>query len=104
VTEVWITIGVLSAGTAAIKAVGPATLGGRSLPTRVAAVIGLFAPALLAALVVVGTIGGDNGGLVLDARLAGVGAAVGALALRLPMAVVVLAAAAAAASVRALGG
>jgi branched-subunit amino acid transport protein len=38
--------------TAAIKAAGPIALGGRELPARFTAVVGLLAPALLAALVV----------------------------------------------------
>jgi branched-subunit amino acid transport protein len=38
--------------TAAIKAVGPVALGGRELPERFTGVIGLLAPALLAALIV----------------------------------------------------
>jgi branched-subunit amino acid transport protein len=79
--EVWVTIAVLAVATAAIRASGPVLLGGRELPGRVQGVISLLAPALLAALVVVETVGAPEGGsLELDARLAGIGAA--ALALR----------------------
>ena len=39
--------------TALIKGFGPVTIGGRELPAWSAGVIGLMAPALLAALVVV---------------------------------------------------
>jgi branched chain amino acid efflux pump len=81
VTEVWITIAVLAVATAAIRASGPVLLGGRQLPARVQGVIALLAPALLAALVVVETVGAPEGGsLDVDARVVGVGAA--ALALR----------------------
>jgi branched-subunit amino acid transport protein len=58
-------------------------MGGRDLPPRLAAVVALLAPALLAALVVSETVGGD-GGLVL-ARLAGVAAAAAGLAARAPV-------------------
>jgi hypothetical protein len=65
-------------------------------------VIGLLAPPLLAALVLVETVGDGEGGFALDARLGGLAAAAIALALRLPTLAVVLAAAAAAALLRAL--
>jgi branched-subunit amino acid transport protein len=81
-TEVWITIGVLTLTTAATRAAGPLLLGGRELPARLRGVISLIAPALLAALVVVETFGAPEGGsLELDSRIAGVAAAGGALAL-----------------------
>jgi hypothetical protein len=101
-TAVWATIGVLCVGSIAIKAAGPVALGGRELPARAAAVIALVAPALLSALVVVETVGGEDGELVLDARIGGVLAAAGALALKLPITVVVLVAAVAAAAIRAV--
>ena len=65
-------------------------------------VVGLLPVALLAGLVVTQTVGGD-GGLVLDARLAGVAAAVVLLLLRANFVVVVFGAAAVAAGLRALG-
>jgi branched-subunit amino acid transport protein len=75
-TEVWITIGALAVTTALIRASGPVLLGGRELPSAVQGVIALLAPALLAALVVVETIGEPAGGeLVIDERILGVGAA-----------------------------
>jgi Branched-chain amino acid transport protein (AzlD) len=101
-TAVWVTIGALCVGSIAIKAAGPVVLGGRELPARAADVIALVAPALLTALVVVETVGGEDGELVLDARMGGVLAAGGALALRLPITIVVLVAAVAAAVIRAL--
>lgn len=100
-TDVWITIGVLAIGTATIKATGPVSVGGRDMPVRAAAVIALFAPALLAALVVQETFSHD-GELVLDARGAGMAGAALALLARLPMLAVVTIAAAVTAGVRAL--
>ena len=80
-TEIWITIGVLALTTALIRASGPVLLGGRDLPRRFRGVISLLAPALLAALVVVETIGAPEGGaLELDERIAGVAAAGAVLA------------------------
>jgi branched chain amino acid efflux pump len=80
-TEVWVTIGVLAPATAVIRASGPVLLGGRDLPPRLWGTIALFAPALLAALVVVETVGAPEGGaLALDARIVGVAAAGAALA------------------------
>jgi hypothetical protein len=79
-TSVWITIGVLVVATAAIRAAGPVALGGRDLPPRVVGVISLLAPALLAALVMVQTVGAPAGGeLELDARIVGVGGAAAVL-------------------------
>ena len=46
----------LAVVTAAIKAAGPIVLGGRELPAQLRGVIGLLAPALLAALVVTATL------------------------------------------------
>ena len=79
-SEVWLTIGVLTVATAAIRAAGPVLLGRRELPPRVIDVIALLAPALLAALVVVQTVGAPEGNaLELDARIAGVLAAASVL-------------------------
>lgn len=49
-------IGGCALVTAAIKAIGPATLGGRELPAWFQSVVVLLAPALLAALVVTQTL------------------------------------------------
>jgi branched-subunit amino acid transport protein len=74
--DVWLTIAVLTVGTAAIRASGPLLLGGSALPGRLQGVVALVAPALLAALIVVETVGAPEGGsLEFDARIAGVGAA-----------------------------
>lgn len=81
---------------------------GLSVPDRVLdrpvvrAVAGLLPVALLAALVAVQTFASGQT-LVVDARLAGVAAAVVALLLRAPFVVVVLVAAIAAAALRAVG-
>jgi branched-subunit amino acid transport protein len=76
----WITILALTVLTAAIRATGPVLLGGRDLPPPVRDVVTLLAPALLAALVVVETVGAPEGGsLDIDERLAGVLAAGGVL-------------------------
>ena len=83
-SALWVAIVAVTLASAAIKATGPILVGGRELPPRVNAVIALLAPALLAALVVMETFGGD-GHLVLDERALGVGAAAVALALRAPV-------------------
>ena len=91
-SAVWLVVLVVGVATAALKATGPVLLGGRELPARLASVVGLLAPVLLAALVVTQTVGGDNE-LVLDARLAGVGAGAAAIAVRVPLPAVVIVAA-----------
>lgn len=100
-TEVWTTIGILAVVGAAIKATGPVLVGGRELPGWAEGVIGLLAPALLTALVTVDTFASERS-LVVDARAAGLVAAIVAIALRAPLLVVVVGAAAVTAAVRAL--
>jgi hypothetical protein len=102
VTDAWIVVGALFLGTAAIKAAGPLAIGGRRPSGRALRVIALVAPALLAGLVVYETLITEDGGIGFDARIAGVVAAVAAIAARLPMIAVVLLAAAATALVRAI--
>jgi len=101
-TELWIVLGVVAAASAAIKATGPVLVGGRELPPRALGVIALLAPALLTALVVTGTLAGDDG-ITLDARMAGLGACAAGLALRAPLLLCVVLAAAVTGGVRALG-
>ena len=101
-TEVWVTIGALTVITALVRAAGPVALGGRELPPRLNDVIALLAPALLAALVVVETLGTDEGAVEVDARLAGVAAAGAALAMGRSMLWAVAAAAVTAAVLRAI--
>ena len=74
-SDVWVTIFVLCGTLVVTKGIGPVALGGRELPTPFTRVIDLLAPAILAALIVVGTFTDPDGGLVLDARAAGLGAA-----------------------------
>jgi branched chain amino acid efflux pump len=100
-SAVWLTIAVLTVGTIAMKVVGPLTLGERPPSPRMLAITGLVAPALLAALVVYETFGAHGHGVALDARAAGLGAAIVAIALRAPMLAVILIAAAATAALRA---
>jgi branched chain amino acid efflux pump len=101
-TGAWVIVAVLFGGTVALKALGPVTFGGRALSARTAGVIGLVAPALLAALVVYEALSADGPGIALDARVAGLAVAAAVLALRRPMIVAVVAAAAVTALVRAL--
>jgi uncharacterized membrane protein len=98
----WIAVVAVGAATIAFKGAGTLVLAGRPLPPRAATVMPLLAPCLLAALVVGQTLG-DGRAVVIDARLAGVAAAVIALALRAPLLVVLAAAAGVAAAARALG-
>jgi branched-subunit amino acid transport protein len=81
VSDAWLTIVLLAVFSIAIRASGPLVLGGRALSRDAMAVIELLAPALLAALIVVETVGGPDG-LDVDARVAGVGAAALVLARR----------------------
>ena len=100
-TTAWIMVGLLAVGTVAIKAAGPLALGGRDLPPRLEGVVARLAPALLAALVVVDTFGGDRT-LVVDETAIGLGAAAAALLAKLPIFVVVVVAAVSTAAARAL--
>ena len=94
----WVVIGVVGAATMVFKASGPVLLGRRELPPRVTSVVEVLAPAMLAALVVTQTFGGDRE-LVLDERLAGVLVGV-AVWLRAPLIVVMVLAATTAALIR----
>ena len=62
-----------------MKVVGPLVLGARPPSERMLAMTGLVAPALLAALVVYETFGAHGHGITLDARAAGLGAAIVAI-------------------------
>jgi hypothetical protein len=97
-----IVVAGLAVGTMALRAAGPVALGGRELPERALSVIALVAPAVLAGLVVFQTFSAHQSGVVVDARVAGLGVAGAAVAARLPPTVVVLLAAAATAGLRAL--
>ena len=99
--DVWIAIGVMTVISFAIKAVGPVALGGRELPAAAERLIVLMPAALLSALVMVQTFAHSRD-LVVDARAAGLVAAIVALALRASVLVVLLTAALVTAGVRAL--
>ena len=98
---VWPVVLVVGVATVIFKASGPVILGRRPLPAPLAEVVVLLGPVLLAALVVTQTVGGD-GRIVLDARMAGVGAAALAIVARAPLPAVVVVAAAATALARLL--
>jgi branched-subunit amino acid transport protein len=97
----WVVVLLVGAFTISFKAAGPVLLAGKRLPHRLASAFELLGPSLLAALVVTQSVGGKDG-IVLDARLVGLGAAVGAIWLRAPLIVVVLVAALATALARLL--
>jgi branched-subunit amino acid transport protein len=101
-SDIWMVVLLVGAGTVALKAVGPVLLAGRELPRTLSSLLFLLAPALLGALVVTQAVGGDRE-IVLDDRLLGIGAAIVGILLRLPLLAVVVIAAAVTAGVRALG-
>ncbi|HYY82112.1 MAG TPA: AzlD domain-containing protein [Actinomycetes bacterium] len=98
-TAAWMTVLVVGLATMAIKASGALLVAARPLPPRLRGALDHLAPAVLAALVVTQTVGGDRA-FVLDARLAGLAAAAVAVAVRAPLLAVVAVAAAAAAIAR----
>jgi branched-subunit amino acid transport protein len=99
VSPAWASVVAVGVGTVLLKAVGPVGVSGRRLPPRVAELLDVVAPAILAALVVTETFANGRS-LVLDARLAGVGAGLVAIALRAPIWLVVVVGAAATAVAR----
>jgi branched-subunit amino acid transport protein len=99
----WSALLALCAISYALKASGPVLAGGRQLRPPVRAALDLVAVPLLAALILVQTLGdGDGHRLVLDARLPALAVAAILVWRRAPFLVVVLAAAATAALLRAL--
>jgi branched chain amino acid efflux pump len=103
VTTTWAVVVLVGIATIGIKALGPVLLGGRALPPRVNRVVGLLAPALLAALVAINTFATGQQ-LTVDARVLGVAAAGVAIWRRAPVLVVVIVAAAVTALARAVTG
>ena len=99
--EVWLVVALSGAATVLLKATGPVLLGGRELPPKVVGVVGLLAPAVLAALVIT-QVFADDRDLVVDSRLVGLGAGAVAVVARAPLIVVVVVAAASTAIVRAI--
>ena len=100
-TRIWLVVALVGAATVSIKAFGPLLLGGRDLPPRFASLIGLLAPALLAALVAINTFGSARS-LVLDERVLGVAVAAIAIWRRAPVLLVVVVAATVTALARAI--
>jgi branched-subunit amino acid transport protein len=92
VSATWTVVLLVGAFTIAFKAAGPVLLGGRQLPPRVTEASELLAPSLLAALVVTQALG-EDGELVVDERLVGVGVATAAIRFRAPLIVVMILAA-----------
>jgi branched-subunit amino acid transport protein len=101
VTSIWLVVALSGAATMLIKATGPVLLGGRELPPRVVGVVGLLAPAVLAALVVT-SVFADDRDLVVDSRLVGIAAGAAAVVARAPLIVTIVVAAVATALVRVL--
>lgn len=100
---IWVGILACAAGCYALKVAGmsvPASVLERPLVQRIA---DLLPVALLAALIAVQVFSGDGRHLTVDARLAGLGAAVVALLLRAPFLVVVVVSALTAALIRLAG-
>ena len=101
--ELWLLVAGCAVVTVVIKGAGPVAFGGRELSPRVAGVIALMAPALLAALVVTQALA-DGEHLAVGADTAGVVAG-GLVALRGGSVVAVVAVAALlTAGLRAVGG
>jgi branched-subunit amino acid transport protein len=100
-SQAWTVVLVLAAINFTLKATGPVLAGRRALPGPLRRLIDASVPALMAALIVVGTFA-DGRELVLDARAGGLAAAVVAVLLRAPLLAVVVAAAAVTALLRAL--
>jgi branched-subunit amino acid transport protein len=98
----WYALLALCAVSYALKASGPVLAGGRQLGPQVRGALDLVAVPLLAALILVQTIG-DGPRHILDARVPALGVAAVLVWRRAPFLVVVLAAAATAALLRALG-
>jgi branched-subunit amino acid transport protein len=101
VNSIWFVVALSGVATVMLKATGPVLLGGRELPQEVLGVVGLLAPAVLAALVVT-QVFADDRDLVVDSRLVGLAAGAVAVLARAPPIAVVVVAAASTAIVRAL--
>ncbi|HYN67005.1 MAG TPA: AzlD domain-containing protein [Ornithinibacter sp.] len=99
----WVAVVVASVASLLIKLAGYLVPESLLAGERTSRVTTLLPVALLAALVVVQTVVGPGGSLVLDARIVAVGVAVVLLLLRANFLVIVLAAGATAALLRALG-
>lgn len=99
----WTLVLALAAGAYGFKVVGLLVLGGRRVPAPLLRCLSLIPAAMISALVVKDTLSSGTE-LVVDARAAGVGAAVVAAGLRAPLIVVIVLGAGVTAAVRALAG
>ena len=100
-TAVWVSIAIVAAANFAIKASGPILLGGRELPEQLLRIIALLAPAILTALVVVGTLS-EKQELKVDEQTIGVAVAGAGMAARMPMVAAIVLGTATTAALRAL--
>ena len=98
---VWLTVLAVGMTSVMLKALGPVLLGGRELAPAAQQLVPFIAPTVLAALIVTQIFVRGNS-VVVDARAAGLLAAIAALRLKLPALLVVVVAAAVTAAVRAL--
>jgi hypothetical protein len=101
VSATWGLILALAAGTVLFKVTGPLLAGGREPPAPLVRVIGLLAPALIAALIVSDTFTSGRQ-LAIDARVLGLAVGAIALWLKVPAVLALVLAAATCAGVRAL--
>jgi branched-subunit amino acid transport protein len=99
----WTVVVLTGLGTVLIKSLGPLLMGGRPLPPRLAGLVALLAPSLLAALVAINTFA-EGRSLTIDARVLGVGVAAIAIWRRAPVLLVIVLAAGTTALARALVG
>jgi branched-subunit amino acid transport protein len=95
----WIVVALVGVVTIVFKGAGPVLIGRRALPERVRDLVSLLAPVMLIALVVTQTFGGEQE-ITVDARVAGVGAALVAILLRAHVIVAMAVAAVVTAGVR----
>lgn len=102
-SEAWVVVLAVGAGTVLFKAAGPVLLRRRELPPRALGLVEVLAPAMLAGLVVTQAVGGDRELAVDGPRLAGIALAGVAVWLRAPLIVVMALAAATAALLRLAG-
>lgn len=99
----WGLVIALALGAYSFKVVGLVLLGGRTLPAPLLRCLGLIPAAMISALIVKDTLSTGTA-LVLDARAAGVAAAVVAAWRRAPLIVVIVFGAGVTAAVRAVAG
>jgi uncharacterized membrane protein len=89
VSDAWLTVIAVGAGTIVLKAIGPVLVSGRQLHPRLNDLLELVAPAILAALVVTEAFGSGRS-LVLDARVAGLIVGIVGVRLRAPFWAIIL--------------